>query len=96
MKLPKGPSASNTKDEKCALCQGQEFESEKELDSSDDKPKAIKRSCSTEFRNAELLMQGCKQENFDNTSPSELAGYLEQILHFPKPMSAMAEMMYGW
>eukprot|EP00794_Sanderia_malayensis_P004863 gene4863-5502_t len=66
-----------------------------ELQASEDMPVTITRSCSIESRNAELLMQGCKQDDFDNTTPSELAGYLEQILHFPKPMSAMAEMMYG-
>ena len=60
-----------------------------------EKSAPIRRSCSTEFRNSELLMQGYRQENIDDTSPDELAAYMEQILHFPKPMSAMAEMMYG-
>ena len=34
--------------------------------------------------------------NFDNTTPEELASYFDQLLYFPKPMSAMAEMMYTW
>ena len=32
--------------------------------------------------------------NFDDTTPEELAAYFDQLLYFPKPMSAMAEMMY--
>jgi len=32
--------------------------------------------------------------NFDDTTPEELASYFDQLLYFPKPMSAMAEMMY--
>lgn len=31
---------------------------------------------------------------FDDTTPEELAAYFDQLLYFPKPMSAMAEMMY--
>ena len=32
--------------------------------------------------------------NMDDTTPEELAAYFDQLLHIPKPMSQMAEMMY--
>lgn len=38
-------------------------------------------------------LQGARM-NFDDTTPEELASYFDQLLYFPKPMSAMAEMMY--
>ena len=55
---------------------------------------------------APCRVQGCgeqfrKQGNIkmtdtlsDDTTPGELAAYFDQLLHIPKPMSQMAEMMY--
>eukprot|EP00795_Rhopilema_esculentum_P007629 gene7629-13445_t len=55
------------------------------------KGKTIHRSCSMEFRNG----SACSPEDYYDTESSDLADYLEQVLSLPKPMSAMAEMMYG-
>ena len=53
----------------------------------------IARSCSFEFKNRDHY--GAQGFNaIDDTSPEELAAYFEQLLHIPKPMSSMAEMMY--
>lgn len=35
-----------------------------------------------------------QRKNIDDTTPEELASYFDQLLYIPKPMSAMAEMMY--
>ncbi len=32
----------------------------------------------------------------DDTTVDELAGYLEEMMYLPKPMSDMAELMYTW
>ena len=47
-------------------------------------------SCGGQFRKAQL--KAVKMSS-DDTTPEELAAYFE-LLHIPKPMSAMAEMMY--
>ena len=60
----------------------------------------INKSCSMEFRNSSLSSMGdcpsvySQSDCYDNDS-DELAEYFEQALYLPKPMSAMAEMMYG-
>ena len=41
-----------------------------------------------------LQCSSVQRKNFDDTTPEELASYFDQLLYFPKPMSAMAEMMY--
>lgn len=41
-----------------------------------------------------LQCANVQKKNFDDTTPEELASYFDQLLYFPKPMSAMAEMMY--
>eukprot|EP00112_Aurelia_sp_Birch-Aquarium-sp1_P006313 Seg1699.4 transcript_id=Seg1699.4/GoldUCD/mRNA.D3Y31 product="hypothetical protein" protein_id=Seg1699.4/GoldUCD/D3Y31 len=53
---------------------------------------SIHRSCSMEFRNTGAVLS---QDGFMDNEPDELAEYFEQALCLPKPMSAMAEMMYG-
>ena len=53
-------------------------------------------SCSGQFRRAQLstlMNQSAVKVSSDDTTPDELAAYFE-LLHIPKPMSAMAEMMY--
>ena len=93
LKLPKTLSSKQTRQPvftKHEACCEEEVTRQKAVE-----PVNIKRSCSLQFINSGQLMHGCKQEDFDNTTPDELAAYMEQILHFPKPMSAMAEMMYG-
>ena len=46
-----------------------------------------------------MLCRTCRQEAcvpcyFDDTTVDDLAGYLDQIVFLPKPMSEMAELMY--
>ena len=53
---------------------------------------SIHRSCSMEFRNTGAVLS---QDSFMDNESDELAEYFEQALSLPKPMSAMAEMMYG-
>lgn len=38
----------------------------------------------------------CRQEAlyYNDVSVEELAGYFDELLHIPKPMSVMAELMY--
>ena len=55
--------------------------------------KDITSGCSEQHRRAQSVGR-CTELNFDDTTPEELAAYFEQLLHIPKPMSAMAEMMY--
>lgn len=57
-------------------------------------PTDISKSCSGQFRQAQSSKIPRGDVNFDDTTPEELAAYFDQILHIPKPMSAMAEMMY--
>ena len=62
--------------------------------------KNIHRSCSMEFRNASSSSLAdysliCSQNDLYDNESEELADYFEQVLFLPKPMSAMAEMMYG-
>lgn len=47
-------------------------------------------SCGGQFRKVQLSKM---KVSSDDTTPEELAAYFE-LLHIPKPMSAMAEMMY--
>ena len=54
----------------------------------------ISKSCSNQFRKAQSSNIPHGEVNFDDTTPEELAAYFDQLLHIPKPMSAMAEMMY--
>ncbi|EDO47520.1 predicted protein [Nematostella vectensis] len=58
-------------------------------------PSRVVKSCSGQFRRAQCTKVPQHGEvNFDDTTPEELAAYFEQLLHIPKPMSVMAEMMY--
>ena len=51
--------------------------------------------CSRQHRRAQYTRVACGSRiNFDDTTPEELAAYFDQLLYLPKPMSAMAEMMY--
>ena len=51
--------------------------------------------CSRQHRQLEWSnVQRHAGMKFDDTTPEELAAYFDQLLYFPKPMSAMAEMMY--
>lgn len=51
--------------------------------------------CSRQHRRLQCAnVQKHSGMNFDDTTPEELAAYFDQLLYFPKPMSAMAEMMY--
>lgn len=51
--------------------------------------------CSRQHRRLQCAnVQRHSGMNFDDTTPEELAAYFDQLLYFPKPMSAMAEMMY--
>ncbi|XP_027041001.1 uncharacterized protein LOC113669199 [Pocillopora damicornis] len=51
--------------------------------------------CSRQHRRFQSAnVQRAAGVNFDDTTPEELAAYFDQLLYFPKPMSAMAEMMY--
>jgi len=51
--------------------------------------------CSRQHRRLECAnVQRHAGMKFDDTTPEELAAYFDQLLYFPKPMSAMAEMMY--
>ena len=36
----------------------------------------------------------CRRSHFDDTTVDDLAGYLDEIMFLPKPMSEMAELMY--
>ena len=49
--------------------------------------------CGEQFRNG-ANMNVVDSLNMDDTTPEELAAYFDQLLHIPKPMSQMAEMMY--
>jgi hypothetical protein len=51
-------------------------------------------SCSEQFRRAQCSSIPRGNVNFDDTTPEELAAYFDHMLHIPKTMSAMAEMMY--
>ena len=56
--------------------------------------KELSESCSEQFRRVQFSSMPYGSMNFDDTTPEELAAYFDQLLHIPKPMSAMAEMMY--
>ena len=47
--------------------------------------------CGAQFRNEANMADSL---DMDDTTPGELAAYFDQLLHIPKPMSTMAEMMY--
>ena len=49
--------------------------------------------CGEQFRNGANVKVSYSL-NMDDTTPEELAAYFDQLLHIPKPMSQMAEMMY--
>ena len=49
--------------------------------------------CGEQFRNGAHLNVS-NSLNMDDTTPEELAAYFDQLVHIPKPMSLMAEMMY--
>ena len=49
--------------------------------------------CGEQFRNG-ANVKFSETLNMDDTTPEELAAYFDQLLHIPKPMSQMAEMMY--
>ena len=49
--------------------------------------------CGEQFRNG-ASVKVSDSINMDDTTPEELAAYFDQLLHIPKPMSQMAEMMY--
>ena len=60
----------------------------------------LNQPCSMEFRNSSLSSKtdsttSCTQTDYYDNESDELAEYFEQALFLPKPMSAMAEMMYG-
>jgi hypothetical protein len=47
------------------------------------------------------MMRSCREQaavayanSFDDTTVDDLAGYLDEIMFIPKPMSEMAELMY--
>ncbi|XP_068678775.1 uncharacterized protein [Montipora foliosa] len=50
--------------------------------------------CGRQHRRLQCAGVHVQRKNFDDTTPEELASYFDQLLYFPKPMSAMAEMMY--
>ena len=50
--------------------------------------------CGEQFRNGAHVNVSADALNMDDTTPEELAAYIDQLLHIPKPMSQMAEMMY--
>ena len=48
-----------------------------------------------------VVMRSCREQaaaacvnSFDDTTVDDLAGYLDEIMFIPKPMSEMAELMY--
>lgn len=50
-----------------------------------------------------VVMRSCREQaaaacinGFDDTTVDDLAGYLDEIMFIPKPMSEMAELMYTW
>lgn len=47
-------------------------------------------------QHSRLQCADVQRKNIDDTTPEELASYFDQLLYIPKPMSAMAEMMYTW
>lgn len=49
--------------------------------------------CGEQFRKG-VNVKASESLNMDDTTPDELAAYVDQVLHLPKPMSQMAEMMY--
>ena len=49
--------------------------------------------CSEQFRSG-VNIKVMDSLSIDDTTPEELAAYFDQLLHIPKPMSQMAEMMY--
>lgn len=49
--------------------------------------------CGEQFRNG-VNIKVSDSLNMDDTTPEELAAYFDQLLHIPKDMSQMAEMMY--
>ena len=60
----------------------------------------VTRTCSMEFRSENLssipeLSSVCTHVQCCDNESDELADYFEEVLCLPKPMSAMAEMMYG-
>ena len=56
--------------------------------------RGLTRSCGQQHRRAQSVGSCSDLHELDDTTPEELAAYFEQLLHIPKPMSAMAEMMY--
>lgn len=52
------------------------------------------RGCGEQFRNGANIKVTDRNLNMDDTTPEELASYFDQLLHIPKPMSQIAEMMY--
>lgn len=59
-------------------------------------PRGMVVDCSRQHRRLQCanVRRHAGNMNFDDTTPEELAAYFDQLLYFPKPMSAMAEMMY--
>jgi len=60
----------------------------------------VTKTCSMEFRSSNLssiaeLSSICTHAQYCDNESDELADYFEEVLCLPKPMSAMAEMMYG-
>lgn len=51
-------------------------------------------SCSTQARMQSSLSGGGSDNCRDDTTIDELAGYFDNLVHIPKKMSTMAEMMY--
>ncbi|XP_028406153.1 oxidative stress-responsive serine-rich protein 1-like [Dendronephthya gigantea] len=56
-------------------------------------PRQRVQGCGEQFRNG-ANVNVVDSLNMDDTTPEELAAYFDQLLHIPKPMSQMAEMMY--
>lgn len=99
-KLKLKPDLKSLKHEKCSVKKREDIENGKSDCSKESWKKVgvkMQRSCSMEFRKATstALADGSTLCNPVDEESDELAEYLEHVLFLPKPMSAMAEMMYG-
>ena len=63
------------------------------ISSTSNGPRYRLQGCGEQFRNG-TNVRVSDSLNMDDTTPVELAAYFDQLLHIPKPMSQMAEMMY--
>ena len=68
--------------------------SESEENKAEQRPRSAQIAVGCGRQHSRLQGASIQRMNFDDTTPEELASYFDQLLYFPKPMSAMAEMMY--